>query len=300
MEKRELKIYLALTILALFTWVFLLVQPFGTSQPYNETSILNTTVNITNAAPFVFNVEIPSSINLVAYDTVTVDCNVSVNDYDNNTAGVNATLHYSGVPSDGLSDQNNLYWNTTCTRVTPTDFITNFTCTFEVNYFANNGTWYCNVTAIDDQNATNTNISNPGTIEPLVAIKMPEIIDYGEMSVGDTSSDVQANVTNAGNRDANISVEGWGSTPGDNLAMTCDYGNIGIGNEKYDVFSGTDFLLMYPLTSSTSMIPGYFVPQRTSESQDSIGSTYWRLQIPSGAGGVCDGKILFTASDRGN
>jgi len=269
-------------------------------QLYNETYIVNTTVNITNAAPDVLNVVIPSSIDLLAYDNITVQCNFTVYDFDNNTDRANATFHYYTASAAGPQDQNFRYSNTSCSRVTPIDFYTNFTCTFSVNYFANNGTWYCNATGIDALNSTGTNESSPGTVNPLVAIKMDPVLDYGELGVNQESNDTLANITNAGNRDANISVQGGGNTLGDGLSFNCTFGTIDVDFERYDIVNGTAWSSQTPLTASSAMISGFYVPQRTDEATDSINSTYWKLKIPVGAGGVCNGKILFSATDRGN
>jgi len=283
-------------------WLTFLIEPIISGQPYNQTGLVNTSVNITNAAPLVFNVATPSPINLIAYDNLTVDCNFTVYDYDNNTVDANATFHLSSVSSKSTPDQNTLYTNSSCTRLGPIDFYTNYTCTFSLRYFANNGTWYCNATGIDSLNGVGTNISaTSATINPLVAIKMgSSLLDFGQVGVNGFSNDTIASITNAGNRNANISVKGYGNTEGDGLAMICDSGNIAVGNERYDVYNGTAFGLMNPLTANSAMIRNFYIQQRTSESTDSFNSTYWKLTIPTGAAGICNGKILFTASDRGN
>ena len=170
-----------------------------------------------------------------------------------------------------------------------------------MEYYANNGTWYCNATALDDDGATGNNQSVGSTLEPLVAIRIPGIIDFGDLAQGEMSSDVLANITNAGNRDANISVKGWGSSEGDGLAMTCTWGNIAVSWERYNTTAGSDYDFMTQLGSaSLAMIPDFYVPQQTVDGTESIDYTYWRLQIPVGAGGVCNGKVLFSASDRGS
>jgi hypothetical protein len=54
---------------------------------------------------------------------------------------------------------------------------------------------------------------------------------------------------------------------------------------------------MTQLTSSAVNITDFYIPRQTSDTVESIGYTYWKIQIPAGAGGVCNGKILFTASE---
>jgi hypothetical protein len=298
-NNKWVNILLGISMVMLLAWVGLLSEPFTGAQLYNTTGFANTTVNITNAAPFVSNVLAPTLIDLNAYTLTNVTCNFTVYDFDNNTVGANATLFVSTVSSNTAADQNTLYRNSSCTQVTNTDYFTNFTCTFAVQYFANNGTWYCNATGIDSSNAMNTNVSNAAIINPLIAIKLDSVLDFGELGVNDVSNDTLANITNAGNRNANISVKGYAVTENDGLAMICDNGNIPVTFEKYNAFNGTAYAGMTSLTSVSSMIRNFYVFQRTSETLDSINSTYWKLAIPPGAGGRCNGKILFTASDRG-
>ncbi len=290
-------------LIMLGLWTFLLVGPnFSASQAYNETYIVNTTVNITNAAPLITAISLDTPVNLLSYNTTTVFCNVSVYDYDNDTLVVNATLFLEGVVGpDDNDDGNNHYSNTSCSPITPQDENMDYICAFEVQYYADNSSdWICNATVDDGGLVPTNNISNYAIINPLVAIKMDPLLDYGDLEVGETSPDRTANVTNAGNRDANISVEGWGDTPGDGYAFVCDFGHIDLSYERYNTTGGSGYPDMYQLTGATSMIPDFYVPQRTSESQDSISPTYWQVQIPVGAGGVCNGKILFSATDRGN
>ena len=89
------------------------------------------------------------------------------------------------------------------------------------------------------------------------------------------------NITNAGNRNINITVEGYGATVGDGYAMVCEYGStIPIANEHYGT-SELPYSFMVPLTGSGVQFDSpFFVPQRTSETQDQVNSTFWRLQIP--------------------
>lgn len=289
-----------LILIGLFILFGLWMTPFmlESTQAYNSTALVNTTVNITNAAPMVKLVRIPTPTNLVAYNNRTIYCNVTTYDFDNDTLVVNASFHYSTSGPQYPTDQNSHYKNISCTRTSIQGFYMNWSCGFRVNYFANNGTWYCNSTA-SDASAYSSNSSIAGTINPLVALKATPLIDYGNLPTLNISSEQIANITNGGNRNINISVTGFGSTLGDGLAMVCDSGSIGVGNEAYDRSSGSPFAFMNPLTASSVKIDNFWVNQRVSETNDSLNRTYWRIQIPTGAGGVCNGKLLFTASDRG-
>jgi hypothetical protein len=297
---------LLLIIMSLFgAWILLLSEPVILGQPYNASALVNTTVNITNSAPLVERVVLDTPIDLTAYDNRSVFCNATVFDYDNDSLYVNATFYIENLTDpSATNDQNYKYSNGSCSRSSPQDLRTNWTCNFPVQYFANNDTrWLCNVTATDSGHALNvsaTNRSNYATVNPLVAIKIPLILDYGNLAVNDISNDTLANITNAGNRDANISVEGYGATPGDGYAFICSFGSISLNYERYKEINGTAFPSMTPVTGTTTMLSSYYVAQRLSETTDSLNSTYWKVQIPIGAGGICNGKLLFTASDRGN
>lgn len=286
----------------LMAWVMLLAEPMTVGQPYNQTALVNTTVNITNSAPLIYAITLDTPINLIAYDNKTVYCNVTVFDYDNQTLELNATLYINGVSTPTSADDgNNHYTNASCSRITSQDRLMNYTCSFDLRYYADNTTnWICNATVKDSEGVSASNVSNYATVTPLVAIKIPDLLDYGNLAVNQISNDTAANVTNAGNRNANISVEGYGQTPLDGYAFICDFGTIALSYERYNVTVNSTFSDMSQLTGATTMIPSFYVPQRTSESADSINQTYWKVQIPIGAGGVCNGKILFTATDKGN
>jgi hypothetical protein len=308
---KENRTYLVMIVLLgiLSFWLLPFLADMTSGQYYNSTSLVNTTVNITNSAPLVTRIILDTPINLRSYNTTYVYCNVTIFDFDNNTVFVNATFYEaSAVNSGSQNDGNNHYTNTSCSRVTPQSQYMNYTCTFNVQYYADNSTtWICNVTALDfnvthkdDWGMVPTyNVSNNATINPLVAIKMDSLLDYGEWQVGQISNDTVANITNAGNRPTNISVSGYGSTPSDGFAFICQFGTIILNEERYSNVNGTAFASMTPLTSADIMLSDYIIPQRISEQEDQVNSTFWKVRIPIGAGGVCNGKILFTASDSG-
>jgi hypothetical protein len=283
-------------------WLLLLSQPQTIGQVFvtNASAVtVNTTINITNAAPYITSVALDTPIDLTAYNTTQVYCNVTTYDYDNDTLTVNATFYLNGtsLPTDP-DDGNSKYTNTSCRRATNQNPSINWTCVFDVEYYANNNSnWLCEAIAIDTVSQFPTsNISNKGTINPLVALRMPAILDYGELTTGQTSNDTLANITNAGNRNINVSVRGYGASVGDNLSFDCTLGTIPIDLERYNTTSNSSFQYMYNLTGTDVMFRDFYVSQRTG-AVDSMNLTYWKVYIPVGAGGVCNGKLVFTAQD---
>jgi hypothetical protein len=296
-------ILLAVLLTLFGFWLFFLTEPLleAQEQEVNTTWTVNTTVNITNAAPFITSIALDTPIDLTAYNTTQVYCNVTTRDYDNDTVLVNATLYLEGVAEADAPDSGvDHYTNASCTNITVQDESINWTCVFDVQYYAANAsTWRCNVTAIDTISQFPTsNISGLSIVNTLLAIKMPAIMDYGDLVTGQTSNDTTGNITNAGNRDVNISVYGYANTPSDGLAFVCTTGSIPLSYERYNISANSSFPLMTQLTSTATNISDFYVPRRASDASESINLTYWQVQIPVGAAGVCNGKIVFTASER--
>ncbi|MFH0876370.1 MAG: hypothetical protein V1859_10615 [archaeon] len=302
-RKKDWKTLLSIVMLGFVfvIWVYILFMPeisiAANGAAVNQT--LNTTVNVTNSAPEVRSVVCPSTVDLDAYGNTTVLCNVTVYDYDNNTAKVNATFYYYLNRTDQPNDKNTHYTNVTCSNDTQQDFYMNFTCGFNVAYFTNNGTWYSNVTAEDVGTATGDNRSSSLRINPLIALYIPDntVLNYGEMNYNDISTDKLANVTNAGNIRVNVSIQGWGTTRGDNLSMVCSYGSIPIGYQKYHINPNQNYeTVMLGLNSTNTLIRNWNINKTTNENSPSMNTTYWKLKIPTGVGGICQGKVMFTAS----
>ncbi len=297
----SLSLALAILVSLFGLWMFLLQGPsysFG-QQEINDTYFVNTTVNITNSAPTISAIALDTPVNLIAYDNQTVFCNVSTYDYDNDTLNVKAILFLNQtVASDAPDDGNNHYTNWSCQPTSIQGEAMNWTCSFGVRFYADNSSnWVCNATVSDSGLVNTSNTSNYAQINPLVAIKMDDLLDYGDLEVGMTSNNTEANITNAGNRPLNISVKGWGATEGDGFSFVCDYGQIDLSYERYTPDNSTPFATMTEITGSDVQIENFLVPQRTNETHDQINTTYWRVYIPVGAGGVCNGKLQFTAED---
>ncbi|MBN2421976.1 hypothetical protein JXB41_02005 [Candidatus Woesearchaeota archaeon] len=273
------------------------IQLIEAQAAINQT--LNTTVNISNTMPEITVLVCPSDLDLEAYGNKTITCNVTVYDYNNNTLGVNATFYYYLNDADDPDNKNIHYTNVTCGNVTVQDYEMNFTCGFEVAYFANNGTWYVNATAFDIFGSSMSNISNAVTINPLIAIYIPSdtVLDFGELSTGDISADKLANITNAGNMPINLSVSGWAVTKGDGLAMNCTYGSINRTYQRYEITAGQSWSAMNLLPISDIMITDFHIAKTTNQTYPETNSTFWKIWIPPYAGGICNGKLLFTAGD---
>ena len=97
MARNNMSLLLVILLSLFGAWMILLFEPLSSGQPYNETVLVNTTVNITNAAPLVERVLLDTPINLIADNNRTVFCNATVFDFDNDTLVVNATFFIENV-----------------------------------------------------------------------------------------------------------------------------------------------------------------------------------------------------------
>lgn len=267
---------------------------------------VHTYVNITNARPEVLAVRVYQETNVSRLNITLaggsqrqVTCNASLRDWNgyNDIVGVNATLWHSTSTLEAPDDNNSHYTNSSCTSAgNGVNYTVNYICTFDVYYYANNGTWNCFVDIIDLAGKTGNN-TNTTVVYPLYALNITDGIDYGNVAVEEWSANRTANITNFGNMPLNVSVEGYGVTRGDGLAMNCSInGNISVGMERFSI-ADVDWASMTPLTSSPQNISGLTVPKQTIPGNQIVNTTYWQLyvNVSNNPAGNCTGFILFSA-----
>jgi hypothetical protein len=293
---------------------------WGAGPNYKNVSV-RTTVNVTDSYPEIVNITCNNrtSITLNAGTTQSVVCIVQIMDFNggntiNGTmgSGVNATFYYYLNQSSNPNDNNVHYTNSTCSQNgSANGYLVNWSCAFDVWYYANNGTWRLNATVTDTHNwyyrgGLNFTVWGVGnaTINSLYALNVTSLIDYGQLAVGDTSAPVTANVTNFGNMNINVTVFGYGndtdSVSNRNLAMACEQRNISISNERYSLSSATAYDAMTMLAGVSTPAPqisGLTIMQQTNDSQQVINSTYWRLyvNVSTNPFGICNGTVVFSA-----
>jgi len=288
----------------------------GSASYYDNTSI-ESRVNVTNKNPTVSQVNMyrlsnmaQVSIDLTEGVTTTIICNATVEDWNgwNDIAAVNATIYdQASFNSNSPNDNNSHYYQGACSNSALNVTSQMYSCSFEVWYFANNAAWNCNVSARDLSNTTTNAIdaTNP-TFTMLAALNLSaRIMDFGNMQPGDITTDAAEpviNVTNSGNVNINLSVDGFGVTDGDGLAMNCTVGNISLSFLRYNVSNDQSYLTnMWNLTDNklASGIPGYIINRRVDDTDyvklNSTNSTYWKLLVPMGVKGFCNGTVTFSA-----
>ncbi len=255
-------------------------------------------ITVVNLLPYVKDVYLDQDVNLIAGSNLTLYCNASVIDYNSvdDIKNVNATFYQQSLGSVIDDDNNYHYTNSSCVNFSSSKFEKNFTCGFSVAYYANNGTWECNVIVEDYSNKTNS--SNASTrINELLAIDIePSVLDYGNLIPTETShDDVNLTITNFGNVGFNVSVYGYGIHEGDNLSMDCERRNISIWNQRYSIKYKTVFDEMTNLSANATIVYNMTFPQRTDDiafGQDR-NKTYWKLEVPPSISGICNGTLVF-------
>ncbi|MBC8495593.1 hypothetical protein H8D36_05540, partial [archaeon] len=251
-----------------------------------------------NSAPKINEISILNPINLLAGRTKTVYCNASVTDSEEDMISANATFYYYLNGSSDPDNNNEHYTNSSCTFSGAT--IKSVSCAFQTLYYANNGTWYCNITT-NDGNLTDNNF-NMTIISPLYAVNItPTLLDYGDVPLGANSANMTINVTNLGNMPINVSVWGYGGTnsnsSGGDLSFMCNQeGNITIGYERYTTNMSQIFTDKTSLTSGPALLP-MTISKQTQPATQIINNTYWETQIDTtnNPKGTCNGTIIFTA-----
>ncbi len=328
MKDAMMSVFLVIGILALAGLLMFPLSPVVLSQVDNYS--IESRVNVTNAAPVVRQVRLysesagpGSAITLTEGTTTHILCNgtfLDANGYQdiNTTHGTNSTMWQGSLSSfSAIDDNNDHYSNTTCTVVQVNSSFGYTQCSFQVAYYANNDTsWLCNISVSDLDGLVSFNYSENTTLSPLFAINVSvnetgsNILDFGNMAPDTTTADGDEkllNITNTGNINISFAIDGWGETFNDNLSMNCTIGDIADTDLRYDVNDNTAYASMYNLTA---WAPPLYLPgingtlaQRVddgdTDQSESTNTTWWKLHVPLGTKGFCNGTVIISAVDVG-
>jgi hypothetical protein len=317
-EKNKIKTIVASLIIAeavLFVLLFSIFQE-NVSAGMGINATVSSYLTVGLSYPEIINVTINNyltNMDLTPNSTSRANFTIYARDYDGEEDIQNITVRFfdNGASSYGLADdKNNHYTNDTC--------IINYAygdaneveafCTLNIWYYANNATW--NATAMVTDNSSWSNLGQDTiTMNSLLALILPDSIDYGTVNATSVSDEKVLNVTNAGNVMVNLSLSGYAVTVGDGKAMNCSQGsvqNISIQYEKYMLnhsITGTldlaRFEANYTNLTSSPVVKRFNLPRRADDGAqylDDTNSTYWRIYVPIGVGGSCSGNIVFGAA----
>lgn len=315
-RRGKLKI-LAFTLLNLLLLFFILLGVPFTIESVLGLNVTNATViarvNISNTEPNIYLVSVTypaNPIDLTANGATIIICNGSVQDINGylDIKNVSATFYDNSVLSSDADDNNTHYTNSTCGPCASVAGTSNqnatCSCQFAVQYYANPASWRCNMSVNDSGGIFRSQNSSLVTINEVLGISVENsIMDYGNMSVSQVSNYIRNNVTNGGNIPINLTLRGFGGGDeevGRNVTMICEAGaNITFGNQRYYPGNNTAFGDMFNLTNQTLQVFNLTIPSRTVDTGlgNSSNATFWKLQVPLGVSGICNGTIIFGAVD---
>ena len=312
MKNFKLISFCILEIILVVLFLFLFLPPktvFAGFGEDNVTALTNLTVG--KAPPVIIQIETEQgSINLIPNSTKTVNCTVVIEDYDGegDIANVTAVLFDPLETTYESSDDNNNHYSNNSCRIDITygdEYQVFAHCLFDLWYYANAGTWNCTV-IVSDITPYSSNGTNTTQVQPLLALGLPDILQYGLVNSTYVSNENITNVTNFGNVPINLSLSGYGFTENDGNAMNCTLGsikNISIELEKYNLtnsnpgdLSLSEFIANYTNLTLNPITRRYDLDFRQEDTvNDAWNHTYWRIYVPVGVAGTCQGNIIFGA-----
>ena len=308
--------------LALLVVVITSFGPFVSSGVGSSVPV-HTTLEVGAVFPEILNISINegNDVTLTPNSTTSVVCQALVQDWNNDTDIylVNATLYDPSVTTwDAADNPNDHYSNASCVidldthdafgkTEDPWHALAN--CTFDVEYYAKPNPWNCSVYVEDTTNRSNRE-EDSGNILDLLAVGLPDTINYGIVNSTDVSDEQTVSVENVGNVQLNLTLNGYSDplVKDNGHAMNCSKGSypyIDIDYEKFNLTDTTpvvsdllEFETFYVNLTSTLSPPVYdfqLIPRVTTRSL-ATQDTYWRIYVPKGLAGTCEGYIDFGAT----
>jgi hypothetical protein len=274
-----------------------------------------TNLTVAKVAPELLNVSIDegaASITLNANSTKTVTCVAVVRDWDNYSDVENVTaILFDAANStyESIDDNNSHYTNNSCiidTSYAGDDYLLNATCTFKVYYNANPTSWNCTMEVADNSSQYSNNTDDINVSE-LLSIGLPDFINYGTVNSTYVSNEQQVNITNLGNVWLDVNLEGYARDISDAFAMNCTRGDVQNISVEYEKYNFTDsnpgnldlsaFEAVYTNLSEDPTTVQFNLDYQVNEvgNRDAVNSTYWRIYVPLGVSGTCQGNIIFGA-----
>lgn len=301
--------YLVASTSVLIAVLLILVAFTATNVFSTDSDWFNMTVTISNTAPYVLNStmafnDMVTGADLqmaVSSNTNIVSCNATasdVNGWQDIESASAVFWHYS--TTSAASNDKNLHYSAVngtvglgnCNLGVGSGNDVPVVCQIYLEHEATNGSWYCNITVTDSQASTGFNVTD-ATVSQLVAMTvLNETLGYGAMSPDTDSSTLAANVSNEGNVEVQVQVNG--------TAMVCDVvGDVPLTNIKYSATNQAYSAMGATLTDTATTMSGFLLkPEGVSpftEDQNATLNTYWAIHVPVGVKGTCVGNVTVTA-----
>ncbi|MBR9693102.1 hypothetical protein GOV07_04200 [Candidatus Woesearchaeota archaeon] len=247
-----------------------------------------------NDAPVFDAITIPSSTNIMLGGNVIVWCNATITDLQGASTITMVESYFHRADWDySDADTPSSHHTGNCSS-TPVDADTvDYACNFTLPYYARSMNWTCTYRVVDELGYESFGINN-SFVEPLYAFNLtPQFIAYGLINPGNISGERSVTVTNLGNAELDMALDGYAQVNGDGLALVCDVGNTSIEDERYAISSGLSWSVMTQLSDVAIQADEFNLPPR-NESFDGEKDIYWRVRLGVPQKGNCTGFVTFT------
>jgi len=287
---------------------FLLI--IGIVLRYTGAADVATTAEIINVAPTVDTIRIATTAygtddltssgilpNVGTDRTIHINGQISDANGENDIASstINLVFHKTSATSACVADNNDCYRITTCdTNYTDGDDTQiSYNCEVPLAYWIDatdaasiyvDDTWTAYIEVEDMATAQGT-LSATIEVNSLLALNLPDTIDYSTRSLGEVSSsttNVETIITQRGNTNADVYAAG--------TRMNCSVlGSLATSSQAWalDSVGFSSSTILTDTLSATSRN----INLRTSETQELADSLFWNIAIPaSGVKGTCTGS----------
>ncbi len=240
-----------------------------------------------------------NGLDLTAGTTTLLNCSGNVEySYDSITSLIAKLYDKTNSNSESSDDNAKHYSNNSCSLTTIDSDTSSFNCLFNVYFFANSGTWECNVTAQITENTSNVTTA---TMNELLAIDIHEnSIDFGNLEINQNTgtTDYTSLIKNNGNVMFNVTTKAYAVTEEDGSAMQCTQNNISIENLKYSTTASTVYSSKIASSQDGNNISINLNKQTNGAVTIPTNTTiYWGFGIPISpvVSGTCNGSLNILA-----
>jgi len=309
---RQIHIFAALIAVSFVLIVGLVIRYTGATD-------VTTTAEILNEAPAVDTLRFsateygPDDFSLSGIlPTINSDTIVHVTGIVSDANGgqdiATTSVHFyrAGVQSSCVLDKNNCYEVLHC-DITDTANTTEqaYDCPFSLAFFTDatdnagrypQDTWRADVTTTDIAGSAATS-SATVEVNSLLALNLPDAINYGIRSLGEQSTlanNVTTLVAQRGNNRADVEIFG--------NAMGCDVlGSIPAGSQYWSTTNTAYGAASNQQLLSTPVRAGLNIPYRDNDTEELARALYWNIAIPStGVKGNCSGANTISIISLGS
>jgi hypothetical protein len=263
------------------------------SLPDFESIVVDDLINLTE-----------NEIDLIANNTVHIDCEAIVFEYDGESlVDIESAFYYSGSSFLDINDNNYHYENYSCFVNTSygNENQTKIVCSYDVFYYAVSDTWTCEIKVGDGK--INSSGTDQTFVNSLLSIGLVDSMNFSVGGVGEVSDEIEIIVSNFGNVEIDLNLWGYSQTEGDNLAMNCTSGDIPVYYKKYNLTSSVsgnltlgEFESNYVNLTGMDYTADFNLSYRLDDlTFDAFDSTFWRIYVPNNVSGICQGNIVFGA-----